>query len=776
MHTRCVSWARYALLGAVVLALVLVIPVSWFPFQLSKIAAFAALLSLAAVLFVVGGGTRLLMRTHGFFAALLVLALPVVYTLSAAVMADRSLAFAGYSIETDTILFSLLATLAYLLSFTLFRTLRTARLLTTVVFWSLAAAAIFQLISVTIGSYAIPLETFTDRSVNLIGKWNDLGLLAALLLLLLLVRVELGTTRKLFRIGAWIGGGLLAALLALINFPVAWMLLLVGCVVVGLLSLLRQRADHRTEPDSAMRARLPHYALAAAAVAIVSLLYGGTINTSLTKIFPVSALEVRPSLQATMDIVNEARAGSVKKILIGTGPSSFGFEWLQYKPQEVNQTQFWNLDFTVGFSTLATAFGTVGLLGAIAWLLPLLLLAAAMVRTVRLAALSREERAVGALLSLGSIFLFASIVLYVPSQNLVLLSYMLSGAAFGFLWRQGRTAQEEEEIPGIMKGLGIIAVTAVCLVLVAASFVSVERRFVSQAYTAAGLYALGQGDIDTAMVRAARAVAIEPGSDALRLMADSSAQKLLAIANDSTLTQEQATADFTTQLQTAIPASQRAIAAVPGDYRSYFLIARVYDFLASLKVSGAYESAQQAYAEAVAHNPTNPALWLALARLEAGHGDNKATEAALKKALELKPDYTDAMLFVVQINVANNDLASAIKNTTTAVQTAPGVPSIWFQLGLLYYTGGDTKNAIPPLEQALTLESSYANAKYFLGLSYAAEGKTGEALRLFEDLVVTNPDNAEIKKIVANLKAGTNPLEGIGPPTPQNRTTAPVNQ
>ena len=130
----------------------------------------------------------------------------------------------------------------------------------------------------------------------------------------------------------------------------------------------------------------------------------------------------------------------------------------------------------------------------------------------------------------------------------------------------------------------------------------------------------------------------------------------------------------------------------------------------------------------------------------------------------------------MQINVANNDLASAIANTKIAVQTAPGVASIWFQLGLLYYAGGDSKNAIPPLEQALVIAPDYANAKYFLGLSYYTEGRQNDSLRLFQDLVSTNPDNAEVKAIVANLQAGKKPLDGLQPPAPQNRETAPVTQ
>ncbi len=351
MHSRLISWSRYALLGGIVLALVFVIPTAWFPFQLSKIAVFSIALLLATILFVVGGGARELPRVHGFYAALLVGLLPVLYALSAFFSPDRSLSITGFSVETDTVLFVLLASLCYLMSFVLFRTLRTARMLTAVVFWSLIVAVAFQLISIVFGSSAIPLQTFADRSINLIGKWNDLGLLAVLLSIVLFIRVELSVASTLWRIGAGVGGVLLVGLLGLVNFPLAWALLFSGCVLLGLLALLRQRADQRAEPIGGLSvaAVVPWYPVAGAAVAIIFLLYGGAINTGLTRLFPVSSLEVRPGLQSTLDVAGAARQGSLRATLLGTGPNTFGSSWLAHKPAEVNRTPFWNLDFNVGY-------------------------------------------------------------------------------------------------------------------------------------------------------------------------------------------------------------------------------------------------------------------------------------------------------------------------------------------------------------------------------------------------------------------------------------------
>lgn len=773
------SWSRYALLAGIVLALVFVVPVAWFPFQLSKVAVFAVALLLSSVLFVVAGGARDLLRTHGVYAALMVGLLPLMYFISAMFSPDRSLSLTGFGIETDTVVFVTLAAVLYVLSFTLFRTLRTARLLTTVVFWSLLAAAVFQLVSIVFGSTAIPFQTFADRSVNLIGKWNDLGLMTALLAVLLFARVELSPSSNLWRIVSGIGGVFLVVLLGFVNFPLAWILLLCGSVLIGVLSLLRRRAEHQAEPGvtnvSGLKA-MPWYPVAGAVLAVIFLLYGAGINSSLTSVFPVSSLEVRPGLQSTFDIVNKSRQ-SFGAVIIGTGPNTFGAAWLANKPTEVNRTPFWNLDFNVGYSTIATAFGSVGFLGALAWLLPLILLAAAIIRVLRLNVLSRDERYTATVLALGSLFLLSTIVLYVPSQNIILLAFALSGASFGFLWRQGRPAEESSPSSSMVEGLGVLALAGVLLALtIVPSFIT-ARRTVSEAYSGAGLYTLAQGNVDGALAYAARSQSIERTADALRLQTDAGAQKLAQIAQDTTLSPEEARTRFTEQVQSVIPAGQAAILAAPLDYRSYYSLARVYDLLTSLKVDGAYQSAQAAYQAAEIRNPTSPIIPLAVARLEASQGSATGTQAAITRSLQLKPDYTDAILFVVQINVANNDLKSAIQNTQIAVQTAPGVASIWFQLGLLYYAGGDAKDAIPALEQAIKLVPDYANAKYFLGLAYYANGQQNDSLRLFQELSVSNPDNAEVKTIVSNLQAGKQPLDGLQTEAaPQDRATAPVAQ
>ena len=53
---------------------------------------------------------------------------------------------------------------------------------------------------------------------------------------------------------------------------------------------------------------------------------------------------------------------------------------------------------------------------------------------------------------------------------------------------------------------------------------------------------------------------------------------------------------------------------------------------------------------------------------------------------------------------------------------------------------------------------NYANAQYYLGLSFARLSRWQEAQVQFEALRVTNPDNAEVKQILEALREEKTPF------------------
>lgn len=771
-YTRLLSWAQGFYVAGLALGLLFIIPSAWFPLQLGKVSLAAICMLVAAVLFVMSGGMRHLLRDRNPHVVLLAALVPIVYLFSFFFSIDQSIGVTGFAAESDTLIFITLAFSVFVLGLGLFRNMWSARLLLGGVAGIAAVAGVFQYIVIVFGTSLLP-TIFSDRSVNLVGKWNDLGLLVGLLVLLLVIALEYGDLSQARKVGVYVATAFSVLLLAIINFPLVWTLLLVFCLALGLWSFVTKRS---ADASVGYIHSVPWVPVVGAFLSFVLLLWGTVVNTGLTGIFPVSTLEVRPSFSSSLDVVKDAHGSSIEKFMLGTGPQTFGQEWVMHKPASVNQSLFWSLDFNVGFSTFVTALGTVGLVGVLAWLVPLLLVLLALVYAVRSAHFNVREKLFSMYLGFASLFLWGGIIFYVPSEIVILLAFAMCGAMLGFVLSKRDVSEHVHT--RTTYSLSWVAVV-VLVVLVGWTTVGMSRRLVAEAYTNQGLLALQQGSADQAIAFATKSQSIEKNGDNLRLGVDAGLTKLQQIAAAATTPSQQQLQEFAMQAQKTIPLGQAAIAKNPQDYRAYLSLGRVYDFLASLKVAGGYENAKAAYDAAAVRNPTNPQIPLLLARLEAQHGNLQGVQTYLAQALTMKPDYTDAILFVVQLNVAQKDIPNAIRAATAAVQSAPGVPSIWFELGLLYYSAGDIANAIPPLEQAVKLQPDYANAKYFLGLSYAGQNKNQDAITQFNDLQKTNPDNQEVKLILSNLQAGRPPFTGAVPPVtnnPQGRTTAPISQ
>lgn len=774
--SRLQWWARVVYVAGLVCSIALIVPAQWFPLQVGKLAVFATCLALATILFVLsrrGIGAQSNLRDRATYYALITLLLPLAYLVSMYFSTDPSIALFGQSLEAHTVLFALLGVAALFVGSLLFRTQMQVRMLQKAILLSVLFAALFQALVILFGNNLIPLQVFADRSTNLIGKWNDFGLLLGILALWSLVYLEwtpLSLVRRILLVVLLVVLGLL---LGLVQFSVVWGLI----CFFSLISAAAYYLVHRpSESPRFSVANTPWYSLLVAGVSVLFIVFGSSFNTALTRLLPVSSLEVRPSYEATLAVVQASHTAPYTAF-VGTGPGTFNQQWTLYKPAEVNLSAFWNLDFSVGYSSLFTAFAEAGLLGAAALLVPLVLVLLALARILRSRDRSHEDRLLGTMLGGSAVYLWLSTGVYVPSQNVLLLAFVVSGVLIGFAYGPFQT-QPEHSRPRWRGFAALLSGLLLILVPVSLAY-HLDRFFLAEAYTNVGIIALSNGQPDAATKAADSARTYAENGEVLRLGVQAGLAKMQQIASAATAPDAAAQQQFTLVASSTIAQGLRSIALSPQDYRSSLLLGQVYDFLASINVQNAYQLAKAQYASTTILNPTLPVIPLLQARLEATHGTLKDTQSFIDKTLTLKPNYTDAILFVVQFNVDRKDLNGAILAAQAAVQSAPGIASIWFQLGLLYYTAEQMANAITALEQAVTLQSDYANAKYFLGLAYYAQDRTADAIKQFQDLQSSNPENQEVKLILSNMEAGKAPFTSAEPPVtdrPETRATAPISQ
>ncbi|OHA21188.1 MAG: hypothetical protein A2849_01550 [Candidatus Taylorbacteria bacterium RIFCSPHIGHO2_01_FULL_51_15] len=652
--------------------------------------------------------------------------------------------------------------------------------------------AIFHLLRLVLGPEFLSVSVFTDVVSNTIGKWNDLGIFFGAVALLSLMTIEFLSLRPLFRGLLYLSLLLALFFLAIINFGIIWLVLGLFSLVflVYLISFNGSGTAGETSSLDAGREALqsesrplrtiPIPSLIVLLTSVVFILAGSTIGGAIGETFNISHLEARPSFQATFDVTREIL---LDHPLLGVGPNNFTSEWLAHKPAGINETIFWNVDFNYGVGLVPTFVATTGILGGLAWLLFLCSFLYAGFKAILSNFSDKFSQYLITSSFLVSLFFWIFNVFYIPSLTIFALTFFFTGLFVTALTVEKLSPQKIISFSSTPRANFVSVLLLILLLLGGASL----GYFLIQKYVASVVFQKGviafnlAGDLDKAEGYITRATAMSPSALYYRFLTELTLMRMNALLqqNQSSESAEVVRGKFQGLLGAAQGSARRAVSLNPSQYENFLTLGRVYEVVTPLGVEGAYENAKAAYEQALALNPESPAIYLILARLEVAKKDNAAAREYIAKALSKKNNYIEAIFLLSQIEVAEGNIKAAISSVEAASIIAPNDATIFFQLGLLRFNDRDYKGAAAALERSVSLNPAYANAKYFLGLSYDRLNRTADAIAQFSDLLVTNGDNEEIKLILQNLKAGRDPFANAAPPvdaTPEKRKTLPVSE
>lgn len=776
--------ALWTLIGSVSFAALVLIPSGTIPFLYTKVSVLALGGLVALAFFILARLTRgsLIVPPLGLLGALWLV--PLAYGLSTLFSGvNLSTALFGSDLEPDTFGFVLLlAAFGTLTALVLRRTLHFRKFFASLGF-VLGAVLVFQVLFVLLGRVA---PNVISSATTLPGTLSDLGMLAGLgaVISLLAVRfLELsGRSRTLLFV--LIGLSLFA--LALANAPLMW-----GFVALGALGLFIEAIMHRRAPadeadldgvetlgpdtDEPVMGDEQRSLATPLIVLIVSLFFligGSTIGNALVTALGTNVIDVRPSWQSTFDIGSHVYASSP---LFGSGPGTFSEKWLQFRDQSLNETIFWNVDFTSGIGYIPTSFVTTGVLGVLAWLSFIGLFLFIGLRAL----LTRRSddkllRFVSIASFTGALYVLALSVFSVPGPIVLAVGFLLLGVFISSLRYDSRGRHEWGVIFAKNPRIGFMVVFGFTLLLLAsvlAAYVIIERYLGTMAYAEAA-QALTEGDIEGAESAVNRALLFVPTDRAYQLASAIGVARMNQIAADESLSASDAQTQFQAALSSSIEAALTATRLQPNRYQNWAVLGSVYQTVVPLRIEGAYENAKTAYERAMALNPSNPTLPFALAQLEIAQGNNAAAEEYLNQAIGLKNDYTEAIYLLSQLQVAAGRAREALEAAEAAAYFAPNDPAVLFQVGILRSGTGDNQGAIAALMRAVDLNPQYANARFFLAVAYAQLGQYQDALAQLEAVAALSEENAQAVAADMNLlRANRNPfppsrLGALGIPQP----------
>lgn len=693
--------------------------------------------------------------------------LVLIWLLSALFSGNVGLSLTGKLYDTDTFLMILVSVLSLFFGSMIFRSEKRAILFYALLFCSASVAFLFQFFHAVLNINIIPFAIFPYDTSSLIGGWNDFSVFFGLMGVLSLSFLE---TSKLSKKGKFFLYVILVmSFLAMIasNFLNNW-------IVFGIFSLLIFMTTFlKNKKESSIFQRIARLSLFAMVVVLFFVSFRGTTGR-LTDLLGTSFSEVMPSLQATADIAKQSLKNN---FVLGTGPNTFLYDWMKFKPAGINNTAFWNARFVSGSGTLLSSFATTGILGAVS-LIALLIIILGQCRKVFSAKQSDKESYLLIASFLGSVYLWTHVVFYTPGILVLTLSFIFTGLFLALLVGAEKVKLIDIDFSKKTKtSAGLIAFIFILLLgAVYAVYFSVEKFLAFKNYNQALLIFEKTSDIDKTKEKLLDAVKLDKQDEYYRMLSELEILSLGRILSDKNLAPDKAAASFQKGLLSAVSYAQEAVKINRNDPFNWMQLGRVYESVVSLKVDKADEAALSAYADAFKVSPLDPTPFVASARIVLETKKIDDAKKYLQSALVLKPDFTEALFMLSQIEAQSGNLKEAILKAEQAMVSSPKNFGILFHLGLLNYQNKSYEKALSALEAAVIVNPESANARYFLGLVYDKQGEKNKAIEQFKIIQKTNQDNSEIKKILNNLTDGKSALFEIAQPSPEKRSDLPIEE
>lgn len=750
---------RYAYIATVFLIPVFVLPVSFFPFEINKayltFTATAAIAILWLISFIYNGKIKI--PKSAVLGMLVVLTLS--YLLSAVFSENRSLSFIGDNFALDSMSSIAMLSLLAVLSAFLFQDKKSPLLLVYSVLISSGLLFIFQIFRI-FNIEILSFEIFPAKTSNLLGSWNELAIFFGLSAFLSVISLKILNKNKIF-----FGSILFVSLISLIiiNFKMVWVALSVF-LLVFLIYIFSNSKDTKS------------FAALPLAVFVLSVLFiflnpiiGNILETS-----ELNYIEVRPSFLGTFEIIK----GSLKENpILGSGPGTFVYNWLKFKSQAVNLTEFWNIRFNYGVGIIPSFFATGGIIVISAWILFFIFLIFQFFKIINIKNEEKDEYGFSIIFFFSAAYLWFFNFVYTSIFVVFALAFVFTGLFIAQMTKTQKIKSWDISIESDPK-IKFLSSFTVLLIIIASlgAFYTFSKKYFAFYYFAKGINIFNsKGDLDAAERFILKSVDLDRQDKEYRALSEIGILKMQNIINDTSSSPDDLRAKFQSVLSSTIQRAQNAVNINNIEPMNYMNLAKVYEAVIPLKIEGASDLAISNLSEAFKRDPLNPDILVLKAKIEVSMNNLKDAKIDLEKSIELKPDYAVSNFMLAQIEAANGNLENAIKKTKDTYFLAPDDIGVLFQLGLLYYQSRDFESSKQVFEKIVSINSNYSNARYFLGLIYDTEGRKADAIKEFEKIEVLNPQNQEVKTILSNLNKGLSALETIAPPLPEKRANPPVD-
>lgn len=489
---------------------------------------------------------------------------------------------------------------------------------------------------------------------------------------------------------------------------------------------------------------------------------------------------VSPSYGASWQITQSALSSNSGNMLFGTGPGTYGHDYLAFKPQGVNASRFWSMRFDRAKSDLMTSLASFGIIGTALWLALMIWIATKAISRL-IFERDHEEWKMTYVIFVGWAVLFLTSILY--SMNLTM-EFMLWGFT-GLLASQVMLKLWNTDF-GRSPKLGLATSFAFVIVAVGvlASLFVTGQRYAAEVAFAHGVKADRDGKTMSEVIpHLERAVKYNGFSDTYyrNLAAAQLAQARVKLSEfraggATELTTEQ-TQEVSNLVSSAINSATRATSIEPNSVSNWALRGQIYRDVMSF-AQGAEDLASQMFLNAARLEPNNPIHRVSLGRVYLTVADRarslknaedkelaktateqetnllKTAEQTFLAAIQLKNDYLPAHYYLAAVYERQGRLEEAAARLAAVRNANQADIGVAFQLSQLLIRLQKYDLATKELERIVGLKPEYSNGLWYLASMYEIGKKQPEAIKLIEKVAELNPDNQAAKQRLARMKAG----------------------
>lgn len=625
----------------IMLALVFLLPLVFFPsifsgFDFSKTAVFYALSSLVFIFWLIDLLYKGEIELPKNILIVSSIGIIIAWAVSTLFSQNKFLSFAGYGGEIDTFVSIFYLGAIFLIASVFFQSDKNVLNFFSLVFLSSIIVFIFQVAKLIVVKFGLPLpdwEWLNSPDFNLIGDWKSFSIYFGFIALVSSGLFDCFKKQKFYFIISFFA--LVFSLIALcaVNFVDVLMVL---CFFIFLMFVYLLSARYLQANEGAEEARGGNFLNIAFFVLLIILflILGRNLINDKLSFLNINVVEINPSWSSTYDVAKESLKGN---FLTGSGPNTFLYDWMKFKPDSLSATVFNDMRFNFGVGSVPSFVITAGLLGIVSWLFFLLSFVFIGWKVLAYNQNNLLKSLIGSLF-LGTLYLWVFVIIFSPPIIIFFLAYIMTGATVGMLVKAKKIKIIKINLfDNPRKSFFFTLIIALLIIFFSANSYVLFQKYWSDHLLVRSLSSLNKGDRDAAEAVLSSAIRFNGQDRYYRLMADFGLIKSQSILFDRELSQETKQAQFRAAYSSSLNNSQKATEINPLDSLNWIKLAQVYESIISLNVAGADEMAIKFYIEAADRSPKDFKLLFKIGSLYYGRKNYDEAIKYFEQVKKLNP-------------------------------------------------------------------------------------------------------------------------------------------